>query len=64
MKKYSVFGLISTSKNVGEFWANSKEEAEQMAWDSEKASINLCHHCANEIDEPEIREMVVEEVEE
>jgi hypothetical protein len=61
MTKYRVYGVVTGTKYIGEFEADSKEEAEQMAWDSEKGYISICHQCAREIDEPTITEMVVEE---
>lgn len=62
MAKYEVYGVIRTSKFIGEFEAENKDEAEQMAWDSDEAYISLCHHCSNEVaTDIEITEMVVEE---
>jgi len=62
MAKYSVYGVINATKYIGEFEANSEEEAEEMAWDSETGFISICYHCSKEIEEPTIYEMVVEEV--
>lgn len=62
MAKYEVYGLIKTSKFIGEFEANSKEEAEKMAWDSDEAYVSLCYHCSREFaTEIEVTEMVAEE---
>ncbi|GKV69839.1 hypothetical protein NCCP2716_27580 [Sporosarcina sp. NCCP-2716] len=64
MPKYSIYGVVIGTKYIGEFEADSKEEAEEMAWEHDNASVSLCHHCAGkEIDEPEIDRLVVEESE-
>ncbi|MFD2334653.1 hypothetical protein ACFSR7_35875 [Cohnella sp. GCM10020058] len=62
MPKYSVYGYIRTSKFIGEFEAATKEEAEQMAWDSDEAYVSVCHHCARQVQDPEIISMDVEEI--
>lgn len=64
MKKYRVYGVVHTTKYIGEFEADNVDDATEMAWNSEEVHISLCHHCANEVDELEIRNMIVEEVEE
>jgi len=61
MAKYKVYGIVTGMKYIGEFEANNKEEAEQMAWDSENGYVSICYHCSKEIDEPQIEKMIVEE---
>lgn len=63
MPKFSVYGVVKATKYIGEFEAETKELAEQMAWDSDESYVSVCWHCAKEIDEPEIEEMIVGECE-
>lgn len=62
MAKYYVYGAVSASKFIGEFEANSAEEAEQMAWDSGEVYASVCHQCSDDVSDPEITEIYVEEV--
>lgn len=64
MPKFRVYGTVIASKYIGEFEAATKEEAEQMAWESEEACVSVCHQCARDVDSPEIDHLVIEEVEE
>lgn len=50
MKKYAVYGVMTGSKFLGEFEANSPEEAQEMAANSEENSVCLCHQCSDEIE--------------
>jgi hypothetical protein len=50
MKRYVVYGVFTATKIIGEFEANSTEEAEDMAADSENNFAILCHQCANDIE--------------
>lgn len=59
MKTWSVVAIISASKYIGEFEAETAQEACDMAW--EVASVNLCHQCADEAEDPEITEILAEE---
>lgn len=59
--KYRVYGRVVATKYIGEFEANSKEEAEQMAWNADKSDVSVCYHCSKEVSEPEIHKMIVEE---
>jgi len=63
MPKYKVYGVVVGTKYIGEFETHNKEEAEQLAWDSENAYISICYHCSKEIDEPQIEKMIVEKEE-
>lgn len=49
MPKYHVYGIFSASKYLGEFEANSQEEAEEMAAESPGNYASLCHQCAKEV---------------
>lgn len=59
-KKYLVYGVITATTYIGEYEANSKEEAKEMAWND--ASVSVCHQCSKNIEEPEIEKLVVEEI--
>lgn len=63
MPIYRAVGSVGGSKYLGEFEAATKEEAEAMAWDSEEASVSLCHQCSDECSDGEITEIFLEEVE-
>lgn len=50
--KYRVYATVTGSKYIGEFEANSKEEAEEMASESVGCDVvSLCHECSGEVDE-------------
>jgi len=63
-KTYRVSARVVGSKFIGEFEANSKEEAEEMASESDEAYISLCHQCSSECEDIEIEEFFIEEIEE
>lgn len=50
MAKYRVYGIWTASKVIGEYEADSQEEAEQMALNDNNNHASLCHHCAHEIE--------------
>ena len=62
MKKFRVTGTVSGSKVIGEFEAESKEDAIRQASESDEADANLCHSCANECDDAQILEFDADEV--
>lgn len=64
MPKFRVYGVVVASKYIGEFEAATKEEAEQMAWDSDESSVSVCWHCSRDVEEPQIDELIIEEVKE
>ena len=43
MPKYTIHGIVTATKYIGEYEANSKDEAEAMAW--EDAYVSVCHNC-------------------
>lgn len=62
MPKYDVYGEVQGTKYLGEYEAESPEEAEEMAMEAE-GSVRLCHQCHNECEDAEIVDCKVEEVE-
>ncbi|MHA6530211.1 hypothetical protein [Paenibacillus sp. BAC0078] len=62
MPKFRIYGRVIATKYIGEFEAESKEQAEEMAWKSDEAYVSLCHQCSGEAEDPEIHELEIEEV--
>jgi len=54
MPKYRVYGVVTGGKYLGEFEANTPEEAKQLALDSDEAHVSLCHQCCDQCEDPEI----------
>ena len=54
--KFRVYGLMTASKYLGEYEAESKEEALRMLEEDDDTDYypNLCHHCAKELDIGEV----------
>ena len=64
MPRYRVSGIVTGTKYLGEFEANSEEEAVGMALNSEEAYVSMCHQCAHGCEDPEIHEANAELIEE
>lgn len=62
MPRYSIYGSVCGSKYLGDFEANTPEEAKDMALNSEAATVSLCHQCADECEDPEVVDCVADEV--
>jgi len=60
MKKFRVYGIITASTCIGEYDAETAEEAEKMAWE-DAGYPSICYQCSKEIDLGEIYELQVEE---
>ena len=58
MPKFYVTGVVSGSKYLGEFEAETEEQAIEMALASDRVAVCLCHHCSSECEDPEIQEAV------
>ena len=52
MPKYKVYAIASATWEIGEYEADSPEEAEKMANEDDEAEWmkSLCHQCANEVE--------------
>jgi len=50
MKKFRVYGIITGTKYLGEFEAETADEAEDKASSSEANAVSLCHQCSGEFD--------------
>lgn len=57
--KFKVGGAVHASTYIGEFQANTPEEAMQMA--HEVAGISVCHQCAGSIEDPELAHLWAED---
>lgn len=60
MPKFRVVASVVGSKYLGEFEAATKEEAEQLALDSENASVHMCHQCSSQCEDAECAEAYAE----
>lgn len=58
MPKFDVTGIVTGSKYLGQFEADNKEAAIELALISGAAWVRLCHQCSDECDSPEIEEAV------
>jgi len=61
MTVYIVHGLVVGTKYLGEVEAESRDEAEELAWKKFRPSVSLCHACSHQVEDPEINELVIEE---
>lgn len=61
MKTWSVSGAVVASTYIGEFEAETWEEAIKLA--GRKADVTLCHHCSDNIIDPEIEWLWAEDQE-
>lgn len=61
MPRYSVTGAVHASTFIGEYDANTPEEAIELAYAD--AGVSLCHECARDVSDPEVCELTAEDVE-
>lgn len=61
MPRYSVTGAVHGSTWIGEYDANTPEEAIELAYND--AGISLCHECARSVSDPEVCELTAEDLE-
>lgn len=57
--KYHVYAKVVGTKYIGDYEADSEEQAEEMA--GKDAYVSLCHQCSSECESPEIDGFVIEE---
>lgn len=55
MAKWSVYGKVVASTYIGEFEAETKEEALDKA--GKEAHVSVCHQCSRKIEDPEVTDM-------
>lgn len=60
--KYQVFGVLSASIFIGEYEADSKEDAIDKANEDKKANWHprICHHCSRNISIGDINDVEAE----
>jgi hypothetical protein len=63
MPKFRVWAAVTGTKYLGEFEAETKEQAEEMALVSDAASVRLCHQCSDECEDPQCDSASAEPVE-
>lgn len=51
MAKYRVYGNYVFSKVLGEYEADSQEEAIEKALDEAECNITLCYHCSKNFED-------------
>ena len=62
MPKFNVYATVTGGKYIGEFEAETKEKAIEMAQESDNASVSLCHQCSPECEDPECTEFHADQV--
>ena len=62
MPKWDAYGTVTGTKYLGQFEAETEEEAIAQAENSEQTYVSLCHHCSDQCDDPEIGKITAEKV--
>ena len=62
-KKWAAYGAVSATKYLGIVEAETEEEAKALAWELDTASVSVCCQCSDEVSDPEVTDIVVEEEE-
>lgn len=50
MARYRVYGIVTGTKSLGEFDADSPEEAVKMGLDSDENDLIICHQCSRQVE--------------
>lgn len=61
-KRFSIYGIVTGSKYLGEVEAETADDAVLDAWETLDTSVSVCHHCAKDISDPEIHEIQAYEI--
>lgn len=62
MKKWNLYAVVTGTKHLGVVEAETMEEAQEKGWGHPESGISLCVQCSDECSDPEISEIVAEEV--
>jgi hypothetical protein len=62
MPKFNVYGVVTGTKFLGVYEADTKEAAIEAAINGDNAFVSLCHQCNDECEDPEIASAVAEEI--
>ncbi len=57
-KTWTVTGTVVAGTFVGEYEAETGQEAIEQAWAD--AYVGICHHCAQRISDPEVTQLTAE----
>jgi hypothetical protein len=49
MPKYIAYAVYTASQYLGEIEADTKEEAEEKAYEHEELGVILCHQCSDKL---------------
>lgn len=61
-KRFRVYAIMTASKFLGEYEAETASEASDMAEKEADVWVSLCHQCAGEVDLGDVHDFQVEEV--
>lgn len=61
MARFYVHGAVRASKYIGEYEADTPEQACELAWAD--AYVSFCHQCSGEAENPEIEDLFASPVE-
>lgn len=62
MKRWSVTGTVVAGMYVGEYEAETAEEACRKA--ARDIDVSVCHQCSRKISDPEVEDLHAEEIDE
>lgn len=60
MAVYNVYGKVVGTKYLGEYEADSEDEAIEKALQEHVGSISLCHQCSSECEDAELDDATAE----
>lgn len=62
MPKFRVSATVVGSKYIGEFEAETEEEALELAANSDEAWLNICHRCSSECEDAQCTEFFANKI--
>lgn len=62
MPKYAVIGTVVGAKYLGDFEADTPEEAVEKAVEAAGGPVSLCHACSSECEDGEVQDGVADEI--
>jgi hypothetical protein len=60
MPKFHVYATVKGTKYLGEFEAESEDDAIELAAASDKASVSLCHQCGPQCEDAQCDDFTAE----
>lgn len=61
MTIWQIYGVVGATKYLGEVEAETQEQAIEKGWKLETVHCSICNHCASEVGDPQITELIAEE---